>query len=77
MRESYGFTKITKLRLNETVEYCLNEILGKFIKKSKLKKVKDLIVNEIVAFDLKEVRERDWENGMWRARMADKWQLFR
>ena len=37
----------------------------------------DSSTNEIVAFDLKEVRERDWENGMWRARMADKWQLFR
>ena len=37
----------------------------------------DSSTNEIVAFDLKEVRERDWENGKWRARMADKWQLFR
>ncbi len=37
----------------------------------------DSSTNEIVAFDLKEVRERDWENGTWRARMADKWQLFR
>ena len=37
----------------------------------------DSSTNEIVAFDLKEARERDWENGMWRARMADKWQLFR
>ena len=37
----------------------------------------DSSTNEIVAFDLKEARERDWENGTWRARMADKWQLFR
>ena len=37
----------------------------------------DSSTNEIVAFDLKEVRERDWENGKWRALMADKWQLFR
>ncbi len=37
----------------------------------------DSSTNEIVALDLKEVRERDWETGKWRARMADIWQLFR